>query len=50
MIDYFKEILGIAADVTDYDIYLVVICAITLGWTVKAVISGLYSAVLHIFR
>jgi len=50
MIEYYKEILGIAAESTDYDIYLVVITAVTLSWIVKSVITGIYQTVLHIFR
>lgn len=48
MIEYFKNILGVS--VNDYDIYLVVICAITLSWIVKSVISGIYNTVLNFFR
>lgn len=50
MIDYFKDILGIALDNSDFDIYLVIICAITISWVAKSVITALYTAVLHIFR
>lgn len=50
MIDYYKDILGIATTNTDYDIYLVVITAVTLSWIVKSVITGIYQTVLHIFR
>lgn len=50
MIDYIKTILGIASDVTEYDLYLVIICAISLMWIVKSVITGIYQSVLHIFR
>lgn len=50
MIEYYKEILGIAANVTEYDIYLVIITAVTVSWVVKMVISGVYNSVLHIFR
>lgn len=49
MIDYIKEILGLAPEFTDYDIYLAIICAIGIIWVVKQVISGIYNAVLHIF-
>lgn len=48
MIDIFKDILGIAGS-TEYDIYLVVICAVTVSWIAKSVINGIYNAVLHIF-
>lgn len=47
MIELIKEILGIT--VSDYDIYLAVICAIGVIWIVKSVITGIYNAVLHIF-
>lgn len=50
MISYLKEIIGIASDVTDYDLYLVIISAIGCIWIVKTVITGIYSTVLHIFR
>lgn len=50
MIDTVKNILGIATDVTDYDLYLTIICAIALMWIVKSVITGIYQSVLHIFR
>ena len=50
MINLIKDVLGIASNVSDYDIYLVIICAIAICWVVKSVISGLYSAVLHIFQ
>ena len=50
MIDYIKTILGIASDVNEYDLYLVIICAISLMWIVKSVITGIYQSVLHIFR
>lgn len=50
MIEYFKDILGIASEVTDYDLYLVIICALTISWVVKWVITGIYNTVLHIFR
>lgn len=50
MIDYIKDILGLASDFTDYDLYLAIICSIALLWIVKTVITGLYSAVLHIFN
>lgn len=50
MIDYFKEIIGIASDNTAYDIYLVVISAVTISWIIKSVITGIYQTVLHIFR
>lgn len=50
MISYLKDIIGIAADVTDYDLYLVIISAVGCIWIVKTVITGIYSAVLHIFR
>lgn len=49
MIDYIKEILGLAPEFTDYDIYLAIICAIGILWIVKMVISGIYNTVLHIF-
>lgn len=49
MIDYYKDILGIAAGTEDFDVYLVIICAITLSWVLKMVICGVYNAVLHIF-
>lgn len=47
MIDIVKNILGIS--VTDYDLYLSIICAVAVFWIVKSVISGIYNAVLHIF-
>lgn len=50
MISYLKEIIGIASDVTDYDLYLVIISAIGCIWIVKTVITGIYSTVLHIFH
>lgn len=50
MIDYIKTVLGIASDVTEYDLYLVIICGISTMWIVKSVITGLYQSVLHIFR
>ena len=50
MIEYLKEIIGIASDVTDYDLYLVIISAIGCIWIVKTAITGIYSPVLHIFR
>ncbi len=50
MIDMYREILGLASEATEYDIYLVVICAITVSWVAKSVVSAVYNAVLHIFR
>ena len=50
MIDLLKDVIGLAAETTDYDLYLVIISAIAICWVVKTVISGLYSAVLHIFK
>lgn len=50
MIETVKNILGLATDVTDYDLYLTIICAISLMWIVKSVITGIYQSVLHIFR
>lgn len=50
MIDYIKTILGIAAEMTEYDLYLVIICAVSIMWIVKSVITGIYQSVLHIFR
>lgn len=50
MIDYIKNIIGILPENTDFDLYLVIICAISLIWIAKSVITGLYQAVLHIFR
>ena len=47
MLELIKEILGVT--VPDYDIYLVVICAVGVIWIVKSVITGIYNAVLHIF-
>ena len=49
MIDYIKNIIRLAPDFTDYDMYLAIICAIGILWIVKMVISGIYNAVLHIF-
>lgn len=50
MIDYIKQILGIASDFTDYDIYLTVICAVGLIWIAKSVISGIYTTITSFFR
>lgn len=50
MIDMYREILGLTAESTEYDIYLVVICAITVSWVAKSVVTAVYNAVLHIFR
>lgn len=50
MIDYYKDILGIASSVEDYDIFLVVICGITVSWIAKTVVTAVYNVVLHIFR
>lgn len=50
MIEYIKQILGLASDFTDYDLYIAIICSVGLLWTVKTVITGLYSSVLHIFK
>lgn len=47
MIEIIKEIIGIT--VTDYDVYLAVICAVGVIWIAKSVITGIYNAVLHIF-
>lgn len=47
MIEIIKEIIGIT--VTDYDVYLTVICAVGVIWIAKSVITGIYNAVLHIF-
>lgn len=49
MISTFKDILGIASTNTDYDVFLVVICGLVLGFILKSVITGLYQTVLHIF-
>lgn len=49
MLDYLKSILGLSLDFTDFDLYLSIVCAVAILWTVKLVITGLYSAVLHIF-
>lgn len=50
MIEYIKSVLGIASDVTEFDLYLVIICSISIMWIVKSVITGIYQSVLHIFR
>lgn len=48
MIDLFKDVLGVAT--SDYDVYLVVIVSVCLGWILKTVINGFFQTVLHIFR
>ena len=50
MIETIKTILGLASDFTDYDLYLAIICAVSVMWIVKSVITGIYQSVLHIFR
>lgn len=50
MIDYLKDILGIASDFTDYDLYLAIICSTGLIWIVKTVISGIYTTIISFFR
>lgn len=50
MIELYRDILGLASEATEYDIYLVVIRAITVSWVAKSVVSAVYNAVLHIFR
>lgn len=50
MISYYKDILGIAADDVSADLFLAIICAVTISWVVKSVITGIYNTVLHIFR
>lgn len=47
MIEIVKEILGVT--VSDYDLYLAIICAAGVIWIAKSVITGIYNAVLHIF-
>ena len=49
MIDLVKDVLGLELTVTDYDLYLVIICAIGILWIVKMVIMAIYNSVLHIF-
>lgn len=50
MIDLYRQILGSTAYVEEYDIYLLIICALTVSWIAKTVVSAVYNAVLHIFR
>ena len=50
MISYYKDILGLAFDDTSADLYLAIICVVTVSWVVKQVITGIYNTVLHIFR
>lgn len=47
MIDYIKNVLGVT--VTDYDTYLVIICAVALMWIIKSVVSAVQTTLLHIF-
>ncbi len=49
MIDYIKDILGLASDFTDFDVYIAIICTVGLIWIAKSVINGIYNAILHIF-
>lgn len=49
MMDLLKEVIGIPLNTTDYDLFLVIICAIGAIWITKQVISAVYNAVLHIF-
>lgn len=48
MIDQIKDILGLS--VSDYDLYIAIICTTGLLWCVKSVITGVFNTVLHIFR
>ena len=50
MLDYIKDIIGIASDFTDYDLYLTVICAVGLIGIAKCVISGIYTIITSFFR
>lgn len=49
MIELLKEVLGVAPEVTEFDLYLVIIGAVGALWITKSVITGIYRAVLHIF-
>lgn len=48
MIDLVKSVLGVTVE--DFDLYIVIISAVALLWTVKMVICGIYNAVLQIFH
>lgn len=50
MIDLLKDVIGIGDQISDYDVYLVIISAIGVLWICKSVITGIYQSVLHIFR
>lgn len=50
MIDLLKDVIGLEITNTQYDLYLVIICAIGAIWITKMVITAVYNAVLHIFQ
>lgn len=50
MINYLKQILGIASDFTDYDLYIAIIATVGIIWIAKCVISGIYTTITSFFR